>query len=111
MNGIEAIDDKVKLDLLIQWLSSYLNQQDIVDVLDEHIKELEQEEKKVDDFDDSKGSDEDLEMSSGGPDIDLNFNGGFDDFGSDEDFEEEPLEEPELASEVDLSNIEGEDLL
>lgn len=45
-NNIDAIDDDTRLKMLIEWLSNYLSQQDIVDILDERIKEIEQEEKE-----------------------------------------------------------------
>ena len=40
LQNIEAIDDTTKLKMIIEWLGSYLNQQDIVDILNERIKEI-----------------------------------------------------------------------
>lgn len=117
MNNIEAIDETTKLDMIIQWLSNYLNQQDIVDILNERIKDLENEEQEKDAEDyqeqaeDMTDSDNDFELSSGG-DVESNpFKNTLDT----EQPEEKPtpnnIEKPELAPQVDLANIEGEDLL
>jgi hypothetical protein len=45
-SNMESIDDETRLNMLIEWLSKYLNQQDIVDIINERLKELEQEEKE-----------------------------------------------------------------
>lgn len=47
-NNLDAVDDDTRLKMLIEWLSNYLNQQDIVDILNERIKEIEQEESEQD---------------------------------------------------------------
>ena len=120
MNGLENVDEEVKLDMILEWLSKYLNQQDIVDIINEHLKELET------DTDDNGNpiesneseSDDNHTMSSGGgpsPDFDFDI-----DLGGNEESEEdldtsneesEESEEPELAPQVDLTDIEGEDLV
>ena len=114
MNGLENVDEEVKLDMILEWLSKYLNQQDIVDIINEHLKELETD---TDDngnpieSNDSENDDNHEMSSGGGPSNDFNFDfdmGG----GNDEEIpEEEPEEEPELAPQVDLTDIEGEDLV
>lgn len=115
MNNIEAIDETTKLNMIIQWLSNYLNQQDIVDILNERIKELnnEEAEKKADEYQDKvdKMSDDSDDIDISPEDIGLN---SFDI--SDNDRKEIPkeksyLKKPEIAPQVDLAEIEGEDLV
>ena len=114
MNGLENVDEEVKLDMILEWLSKYLNQQDIVDIINEHLKELETD---TDDngnpieSNDSENDDNHEMSSGGGPSNDFNFD--FDMGGGNEEEipEEEPEEEPELAPQVDLTDIEGEDLV
>lgn len=112
VQNIEAIDDTTKLNMIIEWLGSYLNQQDIVDILDERLKELEDEGETPDDLDD--GEDTEVERPMGGgapssrPSLDINVNGPEE---SEETPEPEEIETPELAPQVDLASIEGEDLI
>ena len=106
-----------KLDNIIQWLINYLNQQDIVYILNERIKDLEnkEQEKDAEDYqeqaEDMTDSDNDFELSSGRS-VESN---PFKDTLDTEQPEEKPtpnnIEKPELAPQVDLANIEGEDLL
>lgn len=116
MQNIEAIDETTKLDMIIQWLSNYLNQQDIVDILNERIKELENQEQdeQTEIYQDQAEeiangeSNDNIKISPKGP--------GLKSFEpqeteSDEEKPEEPLPQPETAPQVDLANIEGEDLL
>ena len=118
MNNMDNVDEAVKLDMIIQWLSTYLNQQDIVDILNEHLKELDI---KKTDKDQEKHENEiggeddtDFELSSKGPDSHIDI-----DFGNTKDNEEvesnneevESNNEVELAPQVDIASIEGEDLL
>lgn len=125
MNNIETIDETTKLDMIIQWLSTYLNQQDIVDILNDRLKELETEEAEAE----AEEYQEQAEDLAGGDDLKLSPNGNvesnpFEDnvpaFDLDNEEEpnvkEEPLPElpkeaPEQAPQVDLADIEGEDLL
>lgn len=117
MNNIEAIDDTTRLEMIIQWLSTYLNQQDIVDIIDERLKELDAE--GVDVEDEYTGDNDGPTAIGGGapsrvsggpmggpsldngPDLDI----------EEPEVEEEPPAKPELAPQVDLANIEGQDLL
>ena len=118
--NIESIDDDTKLKMLIEWLSTYLNQQDIVDIIDEHLKELDNEEEEVN---------PDLADDNEDNDIDVNINdrslGGFssrvgggaetsnnesDEF---EGIEPNPMTDenaPQLAPEVDLADVTADTL-
>jgi hypothetical protein len=42
--SMESIDEETRLNMLIEWLSKYLNQQDIVDIINERLKQMEQDE-------------------------------------------------------------------
>lgn len=123
MDNIEAIDETTKLDMIIQWLSNYLNQQDIVDILNERIKELENQEQEQES---EIYQDQANEIAEGEDGIDISPRGpGLNSFEppkerdneidvpdiESEEKSEEPLPEPEKAPQVDLANIEGEDLL
>lgn len=67
LDNLEQVDDDTKLKMLLEWLSTYLNQQDIVDILDERIKALEQEEQdnQTNDNDDKEQGGE-FKISGGG---------------------------------------------
>lgn len=123
MDNIEAIDETTKLDMIIQWLSNYLNQQDIVDILNERIKELENQEQEQES---EIYQDQANEIAEGEDGIDISPRGpGLNSFEppkerdneidvpdiESEEKSKEPLPEPEKAPQVDLANIEGEDLL
>lgn len=109
LQNIEAIDDTTKLNMIIEWLSSYLNQQDIVDIIDERLKELEENGEDIDNLDDNE--DVPVRMSNGG-----GMSTGPSSFGGENvpNFEEEPEEEieteehetPQLAPQIDLAEIE-----
>ena len=119
-NNLETVDEDTKLKMLIEWLSNYLNQQDIVDIIDERLKELEQEEKEnpPEETDDEEAE---FDMSSGGPvggsglggpsvDIDINDNEETNN-DNDNDVTPNPMTDenrPQLAPEVDLAEIGGE---
>ena len=114
LGNIESIDDDTKLKMLIEWLSKYLNQQDIVDILDEHIKEIEKAEKEGDTIPENadENADEEFKMSSGGPgsshNININTESEPEDNGL-ENITPNPMTDenrPELAPEVDLADIE-----
>lgn len=120
MQNIEAIDETTKLDMIIQWLSNYLNQQDIVDILNERIKELENQELEQD-AEDYQDQAEDIadgdvkannKLAPKAPGI-KSFDSTDNEIPEESTTEEteEPLPEPEKAPQVDLANIEGEDLL
>ena len=120
-NNIEQVDEDIKLEMLTNWLSSYLNQQDIVDILDTSLKEKEAEE--AEEIDETNvGSGDDFEMSAGGGSSSMPPMGNLG--STDEEkppeiptdtieptAETEPESAPELAPQVDLANVEGQNLL
>lgn len=120
-NNIEQVDEDIKLEMLTNWLSSYLNQQDIVDILDTSLKEKEAEE--AEEIDETKaGGGDDFEMSAGGGSSSMPPMGNLG--STDEEkspgipidtieptAETEPESAPELAPQVDLANVEGQNLL
>ena len=120
-NNIEQVDEDIKLEMLTNWLSSYLNQQDIVDILDTSLKEKEAEE--AEEIDETKaGGGDDFEMSAGGGSSSMPPMGNLG--STDEEkspgipidtieptAETEPESAPELAPQVDLADVEGQNLL
>lgn len=121
VNNMDSIDETTKLEMIIQWLSTYLNQQDIVDIINERLKDLENEEKNSDDNTSKNVDDTDLDIDIGGgsdsfgpPTGGLNHKGlDLDEPNLDElDLEgPEEIEEPEIAETTNLADIEGQDLL
>ena len=116
LDNLEQIDDDTKLKMLLEWLGTYLNQQDIVDILDERIKELEKEEKEalangeVPQQENEKGGE--FEMSGGGSapsslgNMPINTNEPTDDNGN--EIVPNPMTDenrPEIAPQVDLAEI------
>lgn len=101
MNNIDAIDETTKLNMIIQWLTSYLSQQEIVDIINERLDEMKKEELRGNDSKESEEDDTEYELSpdDGGSMLD--------------DFEMPEVEKPELEidDEIDIADIEGEDLL
>ena len=117
-NNIEQVDEDIKLEMLTNWLSSYLNQQDIVDILDTSLKEKEAEETD----ETNAGSGDDFEMSAGGGSSSMPPMGNLGSTDEEEPpeiptdtteptAETEPESAPELAPQVDLANVEGQNLL
>lgn len=121
VDNMEQIDDTTKLNMLIEWLSKYLNQQDIVEIINNRLKELDKEEtektqdeheQQIDgdtnndfsDFSDSSFSSSSPSFS--GPDFDENFD-------EEDNNTEETSEDntPQLADQENLADIEGEDLV
>lgn len=117
-NNLDIVDETTKLDMIIKWLGSYLNQQDIVDIINERLKELDDtedsEEDKPDSADDAK-----FNMSSGNstPSNINNINIADTENENDEviDNADTNIETPEpelnISNDIDLSSIEGQDLL
>lgn len=116
LDNLEQIDDDTKLKMLLEWLGTYLNQQDIVDILDERIKELEKEEKEalakgeVPQQEDEKGGE--FEMSGGGSapsslgNMPINNNEPTNNSGN--EIVPNPMTDenrPEIAPQVDLAEI------
>lgn len=103
--------------MIVQWLTSYLNQQEIVDILNELLDELDKKEKASQD-DSSKGDTSDFDLSSGTtdsafPDLNVPDESPELDLGNEEPEtnNEETNPRPELSNDIDLSEIEGEDLV
>lgn len=126
IDKMDAIDQESKIKMLVNWLGSYLNQQEIVNIINERLEEL--EEKGIDvnkaaeeeDKEDSGDIDMDINVGgpSSGPDFGPDISGPDLDIGEptdiDTDIESEPeseANEPELAPQENLADIEGEDLL
>ena len=116
-NNIDEVDNKTKLDMIIQWLTSYLNQQDIVDILNELLDELDEKEKASKD-NSSEGDTSDFDLSSGTtdsafPDLNVPDEDPELDLGNEEPKtnNKETNPRPELSNDIDLSEIEGEDLV
>ena len=119
-NNIEQVDEDIKLEMLTNWLSSYLNQQDIVDILDTSLKEKEAEE--AEEIDETKAGGDDFEMSAGGGSSSMPPMGNLGNTDEEKSpgipidtieptAETEPESAPELAPQVDLANVEGQNLL
>lgn len=121
VDNMESITETTKLEMIIQWLSSYLNQQDIVDIINEAIKDIEN---KEDEESSSDIDNEDNDISSGPSFGSSPSFGDFDNDSNMPDFDEEPIGDeienneedntnntPELSNQTNLSDIEGEDLL
>lgn len=118
VDGIEKVDEDTKLQMLIEWLSKYLNQQDIVDIIDKHLKELDKEETEKTQDEHEKQIDGGTSFSGANPTLDTDFDGPVGDIENnidtdiDTDTQEETnTEPPELADQQNLADIEGEDLV
>lgn len=125
IDKMDAIDQESKIKMLVNWLGSYLNQQEIVNIINERLEELEEKgidvNKAAEEEDKEDSGDIDMDINVGGPSSSPNF--GSDLGGPDLDFDipEEPepeteteegtTGEPELAPQENLADIEGEDLL
>ena len=114
LDNITSIDEDTKLEMLIEWLSTYLNQQDIVDIIDKHLKEL--EENGTDEEDDTDEEPENkFKMSGGGPSSSPKPSLGNSEPEPTDDNGNEivpnpmtPENKPELAPQVDLADITTE---
>ena len=115
ISDFDNIDETTKLKVILDWLSKYLNQQDIVDIINDYLKEVEQKEK-------DKSKDEATEDIDSGPDFDFEGGEGPSSINitnniprerneNDLGLNFEDREEPEIAPQEDLAEIEGEDLL
>ena len=118
VDGIEKVDEDTKLQMLIEWLSKYLNQQDIVDIIDKHLKELDKEETEKTQDEHEKQIDSGTSFSGANPILDTDFDGLVGDIENNMDTdidtdtqEETNTEPPELADQQNLADIEGEDLV
>ena len=116
-NNIEQVDEDTKLEMLTNWLSSYLNQQDVVDIINQTLKEKEKE-----DQENIEDDGDDFEMSAGGGSSSMPPRGNLGNTNEGEPLEiptdtteptteTEPESTPELAPQVDLADVEGQNLL
>lgn len=110
----EEIPSETRLDAILEWMSKYLNQQDIVDIINKALQKKDKEEQ-------TKNIDNQLEEIG----ADYEHNDFIDDNGDvvqpddmDKNIDEEQLPDdtvepvkPELSSQENIANIEGEDLL
>lgn len=127
-NDIDTIDEDTKLKMIIEWLSKYLNQQDIVDIINQKLKELETEEKEkvTDEAEDAIEGDNNYTMSSGSissnnftppkpssktNDLDFDLDINNDNNEMDNDIDTDTKNTPQLSNQTNLADIEGEDLL
>lgn len=110
---MEQIDESTKLEIILNWLGSYLSQQDIVDIINKYLDENEHDEtsdnydEQLDEIDDDN-EDMNFEPSSGPSDSSFP---PLNDTTEEEGGEEFEPEMPELSDQEDLADIEGEDLL
>ena len=110
---MEQIDESTKLEIILNWLGSYLSQQDIVDIINKYLDESEHNEtsdnydEQLDEIDDDN-EDMNFEPSSGLSDSSFP---PLNDTTEEEGGEELEPEMPELSDQEDLADIEGEDLL
>ena len=115
------VDDKLKLDMLVDFLGKYLNQQDIVDLINERLKQYEDNEEDKDtipneDNEEDMNNDFDVDVDINAPShsFDNDFEPNFNDVPEREPEEpetQEPEATPEIPEQQDLADIEGEDLL
>lgn len=112
VSKIGAINDATKLDMLLNWLSNYLNQQDIVDIINKRIQELDEKGLTVDKYDEEDSIDDET-------DSDFSSIKSTPSSSSEPDLKQTKEPTPELnttpdletSEEVDLADIEGKDLL
>lgn len=130
-DGIEVIDTDVKLKMLIEWLSTYLSQQGIVDILNDMIDDKEDQPKESDeDKESTDKSKEHVDNDTDSSDIVNNFDidavpdlndietntennteNNKEQPKSNNDNSTETTEEPEVAPQQPIANIEGQDLV
>lgn len=114
-----TIDESTRIDMLTSWLSDYLNQQDVVDIINKRIAQLKKSDQPIDgDTPENLDSDKDKKISH----MNIPSGSSFPDL-SEEQPEEEPESEPidntnnnetsnlQQPEQTNLTNIEGEDLV
>lgn len=113
ISDFENIDENTKLEVILKWLSEYLSQQDIVDIINKYLQDLEEEEKEEandEATEDTEGPDFDFEGGEGPSRPSININNNIPGT-ENEESEEVERKTPEVAPQEDLAEIEGEDLL
>ena len=112
VSKIGAINDATKLDMLLNWLSNYLNQQDIVDIINKRIQELDEKGLTVDNYDeeDNENNNEDTDSGS---DFNASTITSSPSATSASIPKENTKSTPDLetSEDVNLADIEGQDLL
>lgn len=112
VSKIGAINDTTKLDMLLNWLSNYLNQQDIVDIINKRIQELDEKGLTVDNYDeeDNENNNEDTDSGS---DFNASSITSSPSATSASIPKENTKSTPDLktSEDVNLADIEGQDLL
>ena len=108
----ERLTPNVKLEMLMAWLGSYLNQQDIVNIIKKQLDSVAKEESTATDM-----NPENTDNSDNNPDINIDIDNtpSSSSFNPEatpvaNDFATEPRN-LETAQEVDLAEIEGQDLV
>lgn len=117
-NNMDAVTEELRLKLLIEWLSKYLNQQDIVDIINDYIKELENKKPTSEELTgETDTNDISFKGGSSSAPSAPSASSGFNPPLNRPDLSEEPEANietnttPELAPQTDLADIEGEDLV
>ncbi|WP_304393065.1 portal protein [uncultured Clostridium sp.] len=115
INDKEMVDTLPRLKIIAQLMVDYLSQQDIADVLNEIIEQKETEEEELEENPENEGSFDNISTSGGGiskPPLG-GMPGGSDNAPPSLETDNAPEETPDLntSDDIDLSNIEGQDLL
>lgn len=115
INDKEMVDTLPRLKIIAQLMVDYLSQQDIADVLNEIIEQKETEEEELGENPENEGSFDNISTSGGGiskPPLG-GMPGGNDNAPPSLETDNTPEEAPDLntSDDIDLSNIEGQDLL
>lgn len=111
--GDERLTPETKLNMLIEWLGSYLNQQDIVNIIKKQLDDITKSESETE----TEANAEDMaKMVDDNPSVDIDIHNSPSrpsSFTPSTETEEVPAmpRNLETAEEVDLSEIEGQDLV
>lgn len=115
INDKEMVDTLPRLKIIAQLMVDYLSQQDIADILNDIIDKKEAEEEEAEENPENEGSFDNISTSGGGiskPPLG-GMPGGNDNTPPSLETDNTPEETPDLntSDDIDLSNIEGQDLL
>lgn len=113
INDKEMVDTVPRLKIIAQLMVDYLSQQEIADILNEVLEEKEEELEELKENPESEGSFDNISTSGGGmskPPL-----GGMPDTGESTppslETDTEPAPDLETSDDIDLSSIEGQDLV
>lgn len=113
INDKEMVDTVSRLKIIAQLMVDYLSQQEIADILNEVLEEKEEELEELKENPESEGSFDNISTSGGGmskPPL-----GGMPDTGESTppslETDTEPAPDLETSDDIDLSSIEGQDLV